>query len=90
MASLVLTGATLIMSRCSAAFAKYGKNGVASGVNNSLTATAYMVQNYAIVRVADNAGWKTVIYLWIVLLAVTGIFLVIAIPLWSRFKKNKI
>lgn len=88
--SLILTGAGLIMSRCSAAFSKYGKNGVASGVTNSLTATAYMIQNYAIVRVADSAGWKAVIYLWIVLLAVAGIFLVIALPLWSRFKKNKI
>ena len=77
------------MSWCSAAFAKYGKNGVASGVTNSFTAAAYMIQNYAIVRVADSAGWRTVIHLWVALLGIAGILLVIALPLWSKFK-NKI
>lgn len=89
-ASLILTGEGIIMSRCNAAFAKYGKNGVAAGVYNSATALAFMIQNYAVVAIADHAGWKSVIYLWIVLLVLSGVFLGIAIPLWSRFKKNKI
>ncbi len=89
-AALLLEGIGIVMSRCNAAFAKYGKNGVACGVNNAFTSTAFMVQNYVIVRVADDAGWKTVIYLWIILLAIASIFLGIAIPLWSRFKQNKI
>ena len=88
--SAILAGGGIVLSRCNAAFAKYGKNGVASGVNNAFAAIAYMVQNYVIVRVADGAGWKTVIYLWIILLAIAGVLLVIAIPLWSRFKQNKI
>lgn len=89
-ASLILNGEGIIMSRCNAAFAKYGKNGMASGVNNAFSAIAFVVQNYVIVRVADGAGWKTVIYLWIVLLAIASVFLGIAIPLWSRFKQNRI
>ena len=89
-ASLILNGEGIISSRCNAAFAKYGKNGVAAGVNNAFCAIAFMVQNYVIVRVADGFGWKTVINLWIILLALSGVFLIVAIPLWSRFKQNKI
>jgi len=87
-ASLLLNGEGIIMSRCNAAYAKYGKNGVASGVSNSASAVAFMVQNYVIMVIADSSGWKTVIYVWIGLLLAATLFLVIAIPLWSRFKKE--
>lgn len=88
-ASLILNGEGIIMSRCSAAFARYGKNGVAAGVNNSASAVAFMIQNYVVVAVADHSGWKSVIYLWIVLLVFAGIFLTIAMPLWTKFKQGK-
>ena len=55
-ASLILNGEGIIMSRCNAAFAKYGKNGVAAGVNNSASAVAFMIQNYVVVAVADHSG----------------------------------
>ena len=89
-ASLVLNGEAILMSWCNAAYARYGKNGVASGVSNSASALAFMIQNYIIVAIADSSGWKSVIYVWIGLLLVSTLFVVIALPLWSRFKKNKI
>lgn len=88
--AFLLTSTNMLMSRCCAAFVKYGKNGLASGVCNSCAAIAIMLQSYVIVAVADNAGWKMVIYLWIIMLAVSAVSLVIAIPLWRRFRKGDI
>lgn len=86
--ALLLTGTNMLMGHCCAAFARYGKNGLASGVNNSCSSIAIMLQSYVIVAVADNAGWKTVIYLWIVMLVISAVCLVIVIPLWRRYKKK--
>ena len=88
-ASLLLNGEGIIMSRCNASFARYGKSGVAAGVNNSASAVAFMIQNYVIVAIADRAGWKSVMYVWIILLVVAAMFLIIAIPLWTKFKRRK-
>ena len=86
--SAVLSGIGLLASRCCAFFAKYGKNGLASGVNNGFSSIGFVIQNYAIVVLADNSGWKAVVYLWIALLAVCILCVLLFIPLWSRFKKK--
>lgn len=88
-ASAILSGLNLLMSRCSAAFAKHGKNGLASGVNNAFSSIGFMVQNYAVVVLADKAGWNAVIYLWIGLLTLSVLCVAVTIPLWSKFKRSK-
>jgi len=90
LAAAILSGINLIMSRCSASFAKYGKSGLASGVSNSAASVAIMVQSYGTAYVADNAGWKMVVWLFIVLLGVGVVCTGIAVPMWKRFKRNKI
>ena len=87
-ASAIMSGIGLLMSRCSAAFAKHGKNGLASGVCNAFTSVGFMVQNYAVVVLADKAGWDKVIYLWIVLLAISVLGMAVTIPLWSKFRRS--
>ena len=87
--SAILTGAGLLMSHCCAAFAKYGKNGLASGVNNALASIAIMIQSYVVVVIADHAGWKSVNILSVALLIVSVICLVVALPLWKNFKSMK-
>lgn len=86
----ILSGINLIMSRCSASFVKYGKSGLASGVANSAASVAIMLQSYGTAYVADNAGWKMVVWLFIALLGIGVLCSGIAIPLWKRFKTNKI
>lgn len=88
-ASAILSGLNLLMSRCSAAFAKHGKNGLASGVNNAFSSVGFMIQNYAVVVLADRAGWDAVIYLWIGLLGISVLCVVVTLPLWSKFRSNK-
>ena len=90
LAATILSGINLIMSRCSASFAKYGKSGLASGVSNSAASVAIMVQSYGTAYVADNAGWKMVVWLFIALLGVGVVCSGIAVPMWKRFKMNKI
>lgn len=89
-AAAILSGINLIMSRCSASFAKYGKSGLASGVSNSAASVAIMVQSYGIAYVADVSGWNTVIWLFLALLGIGILCGGIAIPLWKRFKMNKL
>lgn len=86
----ILSGISIITSRCTASFGKYGKNGLASGVVNSAAAVAIMIQNYGITYVADHAGWDMVVWLFIVLLFVSAICIGIAVPLWRKFKTNKL
>lgn len=77
------------MSHCSAAFAVHGKNGLASGVNNAFTSVGVMIQNYAVVVLADKAGWDAVVYLWIGLMVISVLCVIVTIPLWSKFRRNK-
>lgn len=88
-ASAVLGGSGIPMAWCSAAFAKYGKNGVAAGVNNASVAIAIMLQNYVIVLIADHNGWGTVVYLCIAFLIIACILTAVAMPMWTAFKKTK-
>lgn len=88
-ASAIMSGMNLLMSRCSASFAKHGKNGLASGVNNAFSSVGFMIQNYAVVVLADKAGWDAVNYLWIGLLGISVLCVVVTLPLWSKFRSNK-
>lgn len=87
-AAAILSGINLIMSRCSASFVKYGKNGLASGVANAAASVAIMIQSYGTAYVADHAGWQMVVWLFIVLLGVSILCTGVAIPLWRRFKTD--
>ena len=89
-ATMILSGINLIMSRCSASFAKYGKSGLASGISNSAASLAIMVQSYGCAYVADYAGWNMVVWLFLILLGVGALCATIAVPLWTRFKTKKI
>ncbi len=89
-AAAILSGVNLIMSLCSASFVKYGKSGLASGVANSAASVAIMIQSYGTAYVADHAEWKTVVWLFIVLLGIGVLCTTISIPMWKRFKTNKI
>lgn len=89
-ATAILSGINLIMSRCSASFVKYGKNGLASGIANAAASVAIMIQSYGTTYVADHAGWKMVVWLYTALLGVGILCAAVAVPLWRRFKVNKI
>ena len=86
-ASAIMSGISLLMSRCSAAFAKYGKNGLASGVSNTFVSVGVMIKNYGVVVLADKAGWDAVIYLWIGLMVICVLCVIVTIPLWSKFRR---
>jgi len=88
--AVLLNGSALLMSRCSAMFVKYGKNGLASGINNSSASVAFMIQNYGVLSLADHHGWKVVTWLWVGLMAISILCAVIALPLWKRFKKGNV
>lgn len=88
--SALLTGTGLLMSHVFAAFAKYGKNGLACGVYNSLASIAIVVQSYGVLLVADHAGWKGACCLFVILLIVAIVGALIALPMWNRFKQGRI
>ena len=85
----ILTGINLLMSHCSAAFLRYGKNGLASGVSNAAASVAIMLQSYGVVYVADHAGWKQVVWLYFALLMISAFCATVAVRLWNNFKSKK-
>lgn len=88
-AAALLTGSNLLMSRSSVRFAKYGKNGLAAGIDNSAASTAVLVHNWGILSVAEGHGWLTVIRLWMVFLVVAVVCIGISVPLWEKFRKQR-
>jgi len=63
---------------------------LASGIANAAASVAIMIQSYGTTYVADHAGWKMVVWLYTALLGVGILCAAVAVPLWRRFKVNKI
>ena len=78
------------MSHCCATYAKYGKNGLASGVNNALASIAITIQSYGLVTVVDYAGWKIAYILLVILLLIAELCLILSLPMWNKLKNNKL
>lgn len=88
--SAILTGSGLLVSHASAAFAKYGMNGLATGVYNALASLSIVAQSYGVVKIADYSGWNVACYFLFALLLIAGASTLIAIPLWKKFKQGRI
>ena len=88
--SAILTGSGLLVSHACAAFAKYGMNGLATGVYNALASLSIVAQSYGVVKIADYSGWNVACYFLFALLLIAGASTLIAIPLWKKFKQGRI
>ena len=70
-------------------FVKYGLNGTAAGILNAAASLAFVIQYCAFGPIAEDFGWQTVTTLWIVMVALSMVFVAVGIRPYARFLKNK-
>ena len=84
-----VTVTSLLMSYCNLRFAKFGKSATAAGLYNMSASLAVVFSSYGITKVADSfKNWDTVLWLYIILLAVSVLSAAAVLPLWKKFKKK--
>ena len=86
--SFLLTGAFLMSYFISGSFARYGKSGTAAGIATSASALGAVLQSYGVTAVADHYGWNTVTDLYIMGITICVVLVAIALPLWTKHKKQ--
>ncbi len=86
--SAFLTAVLLLQSHYNMRYTKFGKSGTAAGISNAAASLGLVIQNYGLLKVADNFGWQSVINIMIVMVAVLPVFLFIGFILWKRFSKR--
>lgn len=88
LASVFMSGASLMNGFINGSFYKYGKNGTAAGITNSASSLGVVLQSYGFTFLADHFGWGTVTDVYVIGTIVCIIFTACSLPLWSRFKKQ--
>lgn len=78
----------MLSSYCNLRFEKFGKSATAAGFMNMAASFGSVISGYGITRVADGYGWKAVLVLYFVLMAVSAGMIAVMLPLWKRFKKK--
>ena len=76
----------ILRSYYSMYFVKYGMSGTAAGVLNSGAAFSYMLSAYGMSKVAEVFGWNFLINMWPVMLFISVVVLLVAIPVYKKFK----
>lgn len=84
----LLIGATTILTNYyNTNFTKYEKNGTAAGIINAFASFGAAFQFCVFGRVADKLGWEKVTAAWAVMVAVSVVFILIALKPANKFKK---
>lgn len=87
----LLLGATTLftMTYIAARYGKWGKGATVAGAMNAMACMGGVVANAVPPMIADRLNWRAVIFFWIAMLTATALFILILIPIWTRFwKKN--
>lgn len=87
-ASVVLTATNLLTSYYTMYFVKWGKNGTAAGIVNSAASLGLAVQSYGFMSIVESFGWISLGWAWTLMIAVSVILSVIAVPIATNFKKK--
>lgn len=79
----------LLISRVPGHFAGYGKVSTVSGVLNAATYIGSSLSTYGFGAVAEGAGWRTVVILWIAIAVLGALLMLAAGRRWAAFCKKQ-
>ena len=83
-----LTAAQLFTNYCSLRFEKFSKSGMVSGITNAVSSFAVVINSYGVTKAAEYFSWQTVAKMFVLMLAVSLLLSLIALPFWKRFKQK--
>ncbi|MBR4911193.1 MAG: MFS transporter [Clostridia bacterium] len=83
-----LTAAQLFTNYCSLRFEKFGKSGMVSGITNAVSSFAIVINSYGVTKTAEHFSWQTVAEIFVIMLAISLLLSLAALPFWKRFKQK--
>ncbi|MBQ9086153.1 MAG: MFS transporter [Clostridia bacterium] len=86
--SLLMCGASLLISYISAFFNWWNLGGTVAGLCNCVSALGIVVSNYVFPKTSEVLGWIGTIRIWVVLIVMAALFALLLIPIWKRFLKK--
>jgi len=86
--SLLSSAGGLLNTYFTANYVKYGKNGLAAGISNSLTAFGYMASGYGMLSLSEVSGWAVVMDVWVILIVVAAVLSVLAVWQCVKFREK--
>lgn len=70
-------------------FQQYGLIAAVGGIINSFAAFGNVIASYAGGYVAEHYGWKSMIWIWNLLIIIFVIVSILLIPIWKKFRWGK-
>ncbi len=91
---LMMNAALLLSSYIAARFNKWGKGATLASAINMMSSLGIVISNFVFTRVVDafadkTDGWMAVIWIWVILLALSNVLLFLIAPLWKKFLRTK-
>ena len=89
---MLMGGGTVFTTTYIAArYTKFGKGATIAGILNCVASLGVVASNTGFPYIAELSGtWSTTVLVWIMLMSVALVLILIGIPIWSRFIKNKL
>lgn len=89
---MLMGGGTVFTTTYIAArYTKYGKGATIAGILNCVASLGVVTASTGFPYIAEQTGsWSATVALWIALMAIALALIIIGIPIWSKFIKNKI
>ena len=86
--SLLSSAGTLLNTYFTANYVKYGKNGLAAGIANALSALGFMANSYGMLKISEVSGWRAVMDANAVLVILAVVLTVVVVWQCVKFKEK--
>ncbi len=82
---MMMSACSLLVHYFNVYFTPYGKNGLVAGVVNAAASLGIVLQNYAMLPLADYLGWRAVTVSWFIMIALSAVCIIFAVRPAKRF-----
>ena len=89
---MLMGGGTVFTTTYIAArYTKYGKGATIAGILNCVASLGVVTANTGFPAIAEQTGtWSATIAVWVALMAIALALIIVAIPVWSKFIRNRL
>ena len=88
---MLMGGGTVFTTTYIAArYTKYGKGATIAGILNCVASLGVVAANTGFPAIAEQTGtWSATVAVWIALMSIALMLIIVGIPIWSKFIRNK-
>ena len=86
--SLLMCGASLLISYISAFFNWWNLGATVAGLCNCVSALGIVISNYVFPKTSEVIGWIGTVRIWVILIILASLSALLLIPAWKRFLRK--